>query len=61
MSSNDSLRMAEMAEGTDATGKGGISEPPTGRALWPTFMRRTLDEEEVRKAQPLARPPRKGG
>lgn len=25
----------------------GIQEPPTGRALWPTFMRRTLAEEEV--------------
>ncbi|MBR0650605.1 hypothetical protein GXW78_13095 [Roseomonas terrae] len=23
-------------------------EPPTGRALWPTFMRRTLDDEKVR-------------
>lgn len=24
------------------------SEPPTGRALWPTFMRRTLDDEQVK-------------
>ena len=55
MSSNDSLRTAETAEGTRATGKGGISEPPTGRALWPTFMRRTLDEEEVRKARSAPR------
>jgi hypothetical protein len=23
------------------------AEPPTGRALWPTFMRRTLDEHLV--------------
>ena len=23
-------------------------EPSTGRALWPTFMRRTLDEDQVR-------------
>lgn len=23
-------------------------EPPTGRALWPTFMRRTLEDEQVR-------------
>jgi hypothetical protein len=22
-------------------------EPPTGRALWPTFMRRTLEDEKV--------------
>lgn len=25
-------------------------EPPTGRALWPTFMRRTLDEEVLRES-----------
>ncbi len=23
-------------------------EPSTGRALWPTFMRRTLEDEKVR-------------
>lgn len=32
-------------------------EPATARALWPTFMRRTLAEEEVRKEAP-ALPPR---
>jgi hypothetical protein len=26
------------------------AEPATARALWPTFMRRTLDEEALRKA-----------
>ncbi|MBB5689282.1 hypothetical protein FHS88_001407 [Roseomonas alkaliterrae] len=34
----------------------GLQEPPTGRALWPTFMRRTLEDENVRPA----RPPRPG-
>jgi len=34
-------------------------EPPTGRALWPTFMRRTLDDEYLRRP-PAPRPqPRK--
>jgi len=28
----------------------GLQEPPTGRALWPTFMRRTLDDDRVRAA-----------
>lgn len=32
-------------------------EPATARALWPTFMRRTLAEEVVRKEAP-ALPPR---
>ena len=59
MSHNDSLRTAETAERTRSTAKGAISEPPTGRALWPTFMRRTLDEEELRRARPASRPPRK--
>jgi hypothetical protein len=27
-------------------------EPPTERALWPTFLRRTLAEEEVRPTRP---------
>ena len=31
-------------------------EPSTGRALWPTFMRRTLDEDQVRAS---IREPRK--
>ena len=61
MSSSDSLRAAEAAERARPTGPGGISEPPTACALWPTFMRRTLDEEQVRRAPPVARPPRKGG
>jgi hypothetical protein len=26
----------------------GLPEPPTPQALWPTFLRRTLAEEEVR-------------
>lgn len=25
-------------------------EPSTARALWPTFMRRTLEEDQVRSA-----------
>jgi hypothetical protein len=25
-----------------------MAEPPTARALWPTFMRRTLAEDELR-------------
>lgn len=33
-------------------------EPSTGRALWPTFMRRTLDEDQVRV---VVRQPRKPG
>lgn len=31
-------------------------EPTTARALWPTFMRRTLDEESLRPARLPARP-----
>jgi hypothetical protein len=30
------------------------TEPSTARALWPTFMRRTLEEEKVRPACPDA-------
>jgi hypothetical protein len=26
------------------------AEPATGRALWPTFMRRTLEEDALREA-----------
>lgn len=29
-----------------------VPEPPTDRALWPTFMRRTLDEERLRREEP---------
>jgi hypothetical protein len=32
-----------------------VSEPPTSRALWPTFMRRTLEEEQVRASAPRSR------
>lgn len=28
----------------------GLAEPATDRALWPTFMRRTLAEEALREA-----------
>jgi len=27
------------------------AEPPTPRALWPTFMRRTLEEDALRAEQ----------
>lgn len=29
-----------------------LQEPDTGRALWPTFMRRTLAEEDLRAGPP---------
>jgi hypothetical protein len=32
------------------------AEPTTARALWPTFMRRTLDEDALRRE--IRRPPR---
>jgi hypothetical protein len=32
-----------------------VQEPPTGRALWPTFMRRTLEDEQVRASGQQAR------
>ncbi len=31
-------------------------EPATPRALWPTFMRRTLDEDLLRAEAPRPRP-----
>jgi hypothetical protein len=31
-------------------------EPPTDRALWPTFLRRTLEDQQVRPAAPEPRP-----
>jgi hypothetical protein len=31
-----------------------MSEPATSRALWPTFMRRTLSEDLLR--QPVSKP-----
>jgi hypothetical protein len=30
-------------------------EPATGRALWPTFLRRTLAEEQIPAARPEPR------
>jgi hypothetical protein len=30
------------------------AEPATARALWPTFMRRTLDDEALREAPSAA-------
>jgi hypothetical protein len=32
----------------DRAGTAPPAEPPTARALWPTFMRRTLDEDVLR-------------
>ncbi len=32
-------------------------EPSTGRALWPTFMRRTLEDEQVRACPKEKRKP----
>lgn len=32
-------------------------EPATPRALWPTFLRRTLEEEALRPAQQVAAGP----
>jgi hypothetical protein len=29
-----------------------LHEPATAQALWPTFMRRTLSEEDLRAARP---------
>lgn len=31
-----------------------LAEPATPRALWPTFLRRTLDDEALRPAQQAA-------
>jgi hypothetical protein len=31
------------------------AEPATAQALWPTFMRRTLDEDVLHPAEPPAR------
>ncbi|GGJ23299.1 hypothetical protein [Neoroseomonas lacus] len=42
-----------------ATRREAAPEPSTNRALWPTFMRRTLEEEQVRaSAQKERRPDR---
>lgn len=37
----------------DGPATAGATEPGTGWALWPTFMRRTLAEEEVRSPRPV--------
>ncbi|MBR0679764.1 hypothetical protein GXW74_04650 [Roseomonas eburnea] len=52
----DSLRTGEAAK-KPRPQVAKLQEPPTGRALWPTFMRRTLDEEDLRRCQPPS-PPR---
>jgi hypothetical protein len=33
-----------------------MAEPATARALWPTFMRRTLPEETLRREDAAAQP-----
>lgn len=43
----DPPRMAATAPGLPAPQDRLPAEPATGRALWPTFMRRTLDEHLV--------------
>ncbi|MBR0671932.1 hypothetical protein [Neoroseomonas soli] len=52
----NSPRPAELADRTHVRSAAGVEEPPTGRALWPTFMRRTLDEEDLRRRLPALRP-----
>jgi hypothetical protein len=39
----------------DRAGNAAPAEPPTVHALWPTFMRRTLDEDVLRPLEPPAR------
>ncbi|CAH0250405.1 hypothetical protein [Roseomonas sp. CECT 9278] len=46
----DPPRMAAQASGLPAPQDRLPAEPATGRALWPTFMRRTLDEHIVASA-----------
>ncbi len=48
MATIDAPRPAPTATRTEASSQ--VQEPPTGRALWPTFMRRTLAEDELRAA-----------
>jgi hypothetical protein len=52
----DPPRLAAKAPGLPAPQDRLPAEPPTGRALWPTFMRRTLDEHLVGAG--TAEPPR---
>ncbi|WP_198377958.1 hypothetical protein [Neoroseomonas rubea] len=47
MGSNDPMRPAARTDGAAVRKASAPQEPPTGRALWPTFMRRTLAEEEL--------------
>lgn len=54
----DSPRPAMLADRTRLRTPARVEEPPTGRALWPTFMRRTLDEEDLhRRAPPVQAAP----
>lgn len=46
MDTIDAPRPAPTATRTEASSQ--LQEPPTGQALWPTFMRRTLAEEDLR-------------
>lgn len=55
MASIEPPRPAFEAARTAPPEKGPVQEPPTGRALWPTFMRRTLEDEQVRAAAQQAR------
>ncbi len=48
----DPPRPAATAPGLPAPQDRLPAEPATGRALWPTFMRRTLDEHLVRVGVP---------
>lgn len=50
MQHTDLPRSPAQAAWTAPREQPGLQEPPTGRALWPTFMRRTLDDDRVRAA-----------
>ena len=43
-----SIEPPRPAAGTAESGESPVQEPPTARALWPTFLRRTLEEDQVR-------------
>jgi hypothetical protein len=51
-------RRAAPAAGVPPVPKDRLAEPATDRALWPTFMRRTLDEHIVGRC--VAEAPRAG-
>mgnify|MGYP005860445577 CR=1 FL=1 len=36
--------------GASGGNEGEVPEPPTDRALWPTFMRRTIEADRLRRA-----------